>query len=272
MIVDLINRYLTEEGKTFDEAVQWEMQRLAGVMFRRQFIDEREDKPGVLRLSSVGRCARQQAYAFHGIPKNGKEMDSRSKLVFWAGDLTELTVVMLAQLAVKKYGGGFITAVGMNQVSVKFILEDDKIIEGHPDGIFFNQTEKQFYTVSVKSMNRWGYDDFEDGKIDESYIWQENAYMETLGISKTVFIAQNKDTGVMGERVFSRDENVVADIRSKLKVILASTPDSLPERPFFPNDKGFYPWNCLYCSFWKTCHPNAKQVLVGKSYKLKEKK
>jgi hypothetical protein len=94
--------------------------------------------------------------------------------------------------------------------------------------------------------------------------------MEALGLSKCVFVALNKESGVMNERIIEKDPAVVEKIREALKTVLHSTPDNLPEAPYVPNEKGLYPWQCLYCAWWGKCHPTAEKVLVGSSYKLKE--
>jgi hypothetical protein len=264
MIVEKIADYLAGK-KVTDESVRYEVEKIAGAVFKRQFMTDDEPAPkGRIRLSSVGRCQRQTAYAFHGIEKSGKEIDARAKVVFWTGDLTELTVVNLAKLA-----GVNVVATGLQQLKIQLPV-NGSMISGHPDGIVFE--DKGVYLLEVKSMSSFSYKKFEDGVIDETYIAQVNAYMEALGLSRCIFIALNKDSGVLMERVIDKDPNVVNKIRETIKTILHSTPESLPEAPkeYGPDVKGFYAWQCLYCAYWKRCRPNAGLVLEKNRYKLKE--
>src|SRR3990167_3186760 len=100
MIVDKINKYLSEAGKTIEESLRYDVEKLAGAAFQRQFMDsEVYDAKGKLWFSGIGKCVRQQAYKFHGFEKKGKEIDARAKLAFFTGDLVELTIVSLAKLA-----------------------------------------------------------------------------------------------------------------------------------------------------------------------------
>ena len=83
MIVDKINEYLSNNNLLLDEALRYEVEKLAGATFKRQFMDNEErDSKGKIYFSSVGRCSRQVAYQFHGFEKKGKEIDGRAKLIF----------------------------------------------------------------------------------------------------------------------------------------------------------------------------------------------
>jgi hypothetical protein len=266
MIVDKINEYLSKKESVLDESLRYEVERLAGWCFKRQFMtDESPASKGKIRLSSCGKCPRQVAYAFHGIEKKGKESDSRAKIIFWTGDLSELTVTALAKLA-----GCVITGTGLNQITVKLPV-NGSVIEGHPDGILIH--EKELYLLEIKSMSSFSFARFERGELDSGYVAQMNAYMECLGLKKCVMVALNKDNGIMGERVVEKDEAVVEKIRTNLKAVLHSTPETLPPPPaeLNPNADGFFSWVCLYCSYWGHCRPNAEKVLVKNSYKLQEK-
>lgn len=262
MIVDKINKYISSNGKTVNEEICNEVSKLAGWAFKRQFFSNDEPaSKGTIRLSSCGRCPRQIAYAYHGIEKKGKEQDSRSKMVFWLGDLVELTVINLAKAA-----GVNLEFTGLNQITVKFSVNGTEI-EGHPDGICIDEEK---YLLEVKSMTSYGFEKFEAGEIDDGYVAQVNAYMESLGLTWCVFVAINKESGVMHEKILIKDPAIIEKIRKSLVSVLQSTTEKLPEAPYKPNEKGLYPWNCLYCSWWGKCHPTAEKVLIGKSYKLKE--
>ena len=263
MIVDKINAYLTQKNTTLDEALRSEVEKLAGMAFHRQFMQDREDKPGTLRLSSCGKCPRQLAYGYHEYTKIGKEIDSRAKLVFWLGDLAELTVISLAKLA-----GCQLVGTGLNQLTIKIKIGEAEI-EGHPDGLVIDQeADEKIKLLEVKSMNSFAFAEFERGNIEPSYQYQLNGYLHALGLETAVMVALNKDSGVLNERIITKDPKIVEKIKENLTSVLQSTQENLPNRAFTPNDKNFLPWNCLYCGYWGQCYPKAKKVLVGKAYRL----
>lgn len=266
MIVDRINEYLSSKETKLDENLRYEIEKLSGSVFKRQFMtDEKPLEAGKIRLSACGKCVRQQAYTFHAFEKKGKEMDSRAKIIFWTGDLSENTIVGLAKLA-----GVPLLCTGLQQLPVKLPL-GESVIEGHPDGMLLHN--KELFLVEIKSMSSFSFKRFEDGYVDPSYIAQMNAYMECLGLKRCIMVALNKDNGIMQERLIEKDEAVITKIRETLKAVIDSQPNDLPEAPeeYDKDAKGLYPWNCLYCAYWGHCRENAEKVLVRNSYKLKEK-
>jgi hypothetical protein len=268
-IVDKINEFLSSNEGIKNDHLKYEISKLAEWSFQRQFMTEQEDdKPYSLRLSSAGKCPRQLAYGYHGFEKKGKEMDGRGRIVFFQGDMVELMTMALAKIA-----GCKIMATGFNQLSVELPItlgepEEVIYIKGHPDGILIDD---ETYLVECKSMSSYSYDSFEKGDIDDTYLAQINLYMLALNLRKCVIIAINKNNGVMNERIINYDDKIARETKDNLVKVIVSTPEELPKARYEPNDKGFYPWNCLYCSWWGLCHPVAERVLVGSSYKLKEK-
>jgi len=264
MIVDKINQYLYENELIIDEAIYYEIQKIAGATFKRQFMENKEkDGTGKIWFSQVGKCARQLAYQYHGVEKQGKEIDGRAKLIFWTGDLIELTIVGLAQLA-----GVVITGTGLQQIRKEIPINGGSI-SGRPDGVVF--ADDGNYLLEVKSMSSFRFREFEKGIIDETYLAQINIGMHALHLDKCVIVGYNKDNGVMHEIIKEKDENILQQARENVMSVLHSTPESLPEPAYKANDKGHYPWQCLYCAWWGHCRKNAEKVLVGKSYKLREK-
>lgn len=257
MIVDKINGFLMVEGKTIEASILEDVAGLSKGAFRRQF-GVREERAATIRLSSIGRCVRQQAYKLLGFPENGKAIDSRAKVVFFMGDLTELAIIGLA-----KASGCEITATGDKQSPVEI-----EGVKGHPDGILRDSGKS--YLVEVKSMSSFSFKDFERGILDIGYRYQINAYLEALQLEQCVIVALNKDAGVLAEMVISKDPEIVANIKARIAQIRAATKDNLPERPYKPDAKGFYSWVCLYCPYHFTCLPTAEKVLVSNKYKLKE--
>ena len=263
MIVDKIFTYITQKEKTLDESLSSQVGYIAKYAFQRQFMLNSERKGGVLYLSSCGNCQRQQAYKFWDYPVNGKEQDSRSKMVFWLGDLAEFTVIGLAKSA-----GLQVTACGLNQATV-YLRVGDTLIAGHPDGLLLQDGE--IILLEVKSMTTYKYKDFERGEIDEAYLDQTNAYLAALGLRRAIMVALNKESGILNERMIDRDDKRVERIKARLGRVLTSKKEELPKAEYTFGEDGKYPWNCLYCGYWRRCKPNAEQVLVGQKYILKEK-
>jgi len=268
MIVDRIHQYLYENELTLNDGLRYEIEKLAGAAFKRQFMDDEvRDSKGKFWVSSLGKCVRQLAYQFHGIEKAGKEIDGRAKIVFWTGDLIEFTVVGLAKLS-----GVNVIATGLQQMRIELPVTGG-FVSGRPDGLILEN--KITYLLEVKSMSGYGFEKFEHGELEESYKVQVNSEMEALGISKCVFVAVNKESGVMAEVVLDKDEAIVEKARKNIASVLHSTPEKLPDPPEelgFNEKTRFYPWNCLYCAWWKKCRTNAELVLVKNAYKLQEKK
>ena len=262
MLVDKINKYLNSKELTINEYIKYEIEKLAGYTFQRQFMEDNESKSGVLRLSQSGKCARQLAYKYHGFEPKGKEIDGRAKIIFWMGDLVEMIVTELARLA-----GVPLLATGFRQLTVKFPI-DEIVITGHPDGIIMDNGE--LILLEVKSMSDYGFRNFEKGIINEGYIAQTNSYMDVLKIKKCLFVAINKNNGVMEEKLTKYNPKIVKETIKSFRDVINSTKEDLPPRKHNPDKKGKLPWQCLYCSYWGYCRPKAKKVLSGKSYKLFE--
>jgi len=255
MIVDKINAYLSSTGKSVDAALLEETGKLASYAFSRQFGVREERKQSTPYFSSIGKCLRQQAYNILGFEQDGKEIDARSKMVFFMGDVAELAVVQLC-----KQAGIAVEDTGFEQESVEL-----KGMRGRPDGIVAGT-----HVLEVKSMSSFSFRDFEKGELDTGYRYQCNAAMEALKRSHTVIVALNKDAGVLAEMVIEKDPTIVEDIFYRIDTLKKATKESLPARPYAADAKGFYPWQCLYCAFHNVCQPTAEKVLVSGKYKLKE--
>ena len=171
MIVNKINEYLSKNEMNLDEAIQSEVSKMAGYIFKRQFMTERTEGKVNLRLSSAGNCPRQLAYGYHNFGKKGKEIDSRAKVIFWMGDLTEMTIVSLAKLA-----GCNLKHTGLEQTKVEIEVDGIKIA-GHPDGIVDE------HLLEVKSMSSFGFKKFEEGEINDSYLTQVKSFSVIFPIS-----------------------------------------------------------------------------------------
>lgn len=261
MIVDKILAYLDQEEIVMEDWIARQYGYMAEYSMKRQFA-KRVDGPA-LRFSGAGKCARALSYEFHGYDANGKEQNSRSKLVFLYGDLLEALIVSLA-----KASGVQITACGLDQKKISLTV-DGVEINGHPDGLIIGNP---IHTFECKSMSDYGYQEFERGEISKDYLVQVNLGMEAMGLEKCVFVAINKQSGVMGERILTKDAALVKFGVDNLTSVLHSDFMELAPRAYEPTEKGFYPWNCDYCKFHTTCLIEtglAEKVVVKNAYKLK---
>jgi hypothetical protein len=270
MLVDKVLSYLSQKKLTLNEALRYEVENMAGVSFKRQFMSELEPvTKGKIRLSACGKCPRQNAYKFHGIETKGKEIDSRSRIVFFMGDMAEIAVTNIIKLA-----GVSLLATGLSQDEIKFQV-NGSVVTGHPDGYFW--ADDELYLLEVKSMSSFSFERFERGDISDEYIAQINSYMhKRKSCVACCMVALNKDSGVLAEKMIYRDDSVVNKVRQNLLEVLHSTPETLPPPPpeLGPDEKGYFSWKCLYCSARDTCREvgtKTELVLVKKSYKLKVK-
>jgi hypothetical protein len=261
MIANKILSYLADNKKSVDEALLSHVAEAVKLAFKRRFFEEDVfDSKGKLWGSSCGKCVRQNAYNYLGVPKNGRGFDSRAKLVFWAGDIAELTITILAKAA-----GVPITNIGSDQLKASLQV-GDKAIALRPDGLC------EGHLVEIKSMTSYSFERFEKSGPGEEYYAQVQAGMEALNLEKCVFVAYNKESSVLAERIVHKDPEYIKTIRANAERVFASTLETLPERPMKPDDKGFYPWNCIYCDHHKTClvEPGlAELVVVKNAYKMR---
>jgi len=262
MIVERITEYLEGVDRVVSETLLEHVRESCAYAFSRQFM-EREAGDGRLRLSSSGHCLRKLAYALHRFEKKGKEIDARAMVNFFYGDVIELMVVNLALLA-----GCDLRNVGMEQMTVKTVIAGTKI-EGHPDGLYIENGET--YLLEIKSMNDFQFRDFEKGTIESSYLAQVNMYMETLNLTSALFIAVNKQNGVMKEQIVAYSAVLGEQLRHDLESVLISTPDNLPERLCAAGLSGKLPWQATYCPYWGHCFPEAERVVEKGRYALRIK-
>lgn len=263
MIVDKIGKYLSSSNLKLQEHIASKIGQLAFFAFKKQFMEEEEERKGSLWLSQAGKCPRQLAYKYHGFEKLGKEIDARAKVVFFQGDLIEIMVLQLAKLA-----GCNISATGMDQMVVAIDINGVEV-KGHPDGLLLE--EGKVYLVECKSMPSYGFKRFEEGNIDAQYLAQTQMYQYASKIPRTVFVVLNKDNGLLNERVISFDPTISGKSIEGFKKVLNSTPEKLPERMHMPDEKRYYPWQCVYCAYHLLCLPNAEKTVVDGRYMLRRK-
>ena len=56
--------------------------------------------PGLVRMSSLGKCARALGYKMRNVPADGRTIDARARATFAFGDIIELLLLYLLLLLV----------------------------------------------------------------------------------------------------------------------------------------------------------------------------
>ena len=260
------------------------------------------DSGPVLRLSALGKCRRALSYAHHGTPPNGREIDARARTVFALGDMTEAFLVTALDQALEQQAddhGWILDYTGDNQQAVELevylpTLDKTLVIPGHPDGTLRHPDIEDRIVLEVKSTSSYGFSRWQkalkDGEDpwgpEESYYWQLQAYIHAMGAEHAYVLALCKDSGATcGWRV-ERDDDFMRWLVTHLEAALG--PDNprfverrLPDGSYLkPVEKfskrdgktplkghGQLPWQCRYCSHYKSCYGNNLEERVEKDYR-----
>lgn len=229
-----------------------------------------------IRPSNAGKCARAIAYQLH-FPEKLSPLSARARLVFRLGDTIEAE---LKELLLANPPEGVEFSFPEPQEIVKLKIGDNEVeveIIGAIDGRCKVNGEE--YLVEIKSSSDYGFKKTLKGDLDYSYACQAIAYQRATGVHKTLFLYYNKNTSHLQELVLNYDEKIWKEIEARFLKVLASTPESLPEREYGPNAKGKLSWVCTYCAACQLCWPNAEiefdknnkpQVIVATTKKENE--
>ena len=244
-ILELLDLNKDMEGLNLDKLLD-EMGEEFKYGVTRQVFTKKVTRP-TLRLSSLGKCIRQQAYTVldYPVPK----LTPRAKMTFLFGDMIEALITCLAKSA------------GVNlhseQKEVKFAG-----VTGHIDGIINDDT-----LFECKSMSQFGYEKFlREGISDDSgYISQCQSYMQALGLKQACLVAVNKNTGHIAEQLIYPDQTYLNMLENNVNIIkdLQNNRISLEDiGRIDPIDETFYrkktgnkklSWICSYCNYLEYC-------------------
>ena len=215
----------------------------------------RESGGPTLRLSALGKPARQLWYTDKGYDKEALTGDKLLKFLY--GDIIEEILLTVAKLS------GHSVTSEQKKVKVAGITGHmDAVIDGH--------------VVDVKSASPFAFKKFEKATlaVDDpfGYMQQISAYSEAVPENKGVaFWAMNKVNGDL--TLYQPSAAMLPDTQERvdeLKVALAS--DTPPERCYEPetdhktgNEKlGI---GCVFCDFKKVCWADANEGEGLKGYK-----
>jgi hypothetical protein len=208
--------------------------------FKKQFNHPQKKNPAP-SMSSLGKCARMLAFKYHGYP--GVPLTAKLKLTFFYGDLIEAAVVAIAQ------------ASGWEIKDMQRFVSVDEI-GGHIDGMPAENT-----VFDVKSMSAASFEITKrSGGVgdDFGYLTQISLYRAGLQVDEAFFLCVNKNTGEIAVWEAPNTPDLVELAKAKYNLVMASTPDRLPARPYQPvNDKKTgklcLPMQCKFCDFRLLC-------------------
>ncbi len=250
-----------EEGVGYDEDYREYGAEHARVL-RARLAPHGEDRPGRLRLSSIGKpCVRELWYGVHA-HLHREPLRPATRLKFLYGDLVETLLLELARRSGHMVEG-----------------EQDEIlvngIKGHRDCIIDGML------VDVKSASSYSFAKFKDGLRSEDdafgYLTQLGSYL--LGSrddprvtykDEAAFLVIDKVTGslVLDIHTFTEEDYVqLSDtIKTRRKELAQGAP--LPERGFVstPEGKGGNRKlcvNCSYCDFKAHCWPELRTFMYA---------
>jgi hypothetical protein len=210
------------------------------------------------------------AYGYHGIPEDGKKIDSRAMITFLNGDMIETLVAVLMQLAGIEVEHSCLDG----QANIELKLQGGIVVPGHPDGILPVQPGvKQRTLLEVKSASDYAFrNHFSKGHIDDGYMLQHQTYLRALKLKHGVFVAISKNAGELVEVWTEYDPDFAKWAARNHLTAAHSTPDKLPPR-YSDGDaygaipdkkqKGRYRLGalCTYCAWRDTCWPGLEMEL-----------
>jgi hypothetical protein len=261
--------YLESQGKTLNQSLLEEASKRLTAAFKRQLMEDRENQPGKLRMSSGGQCVRKQWYAYKG--EKGEDLSGRTINTFLTGDLLEVGLSVLGRLAGWQLMG---KPDGEDEVALKDLPD----IKGHPDDILFVPEENKYYLIEYKTMSEYSYRKFEKEGLDDAwgYQTQSSLYCEAMGIEEYILVAQCKNTGHICDRIYRKDDLSIGAAKGRWVVIKGS--EDAPAREHSPEPEFKYNRStkmydptgrlvlgiqCQYCSFKTQCYPEAVMELKG---------
>lgn len=297
IVADQIIAYLESEHKDLNAAVLSGMMAAFERTVTRQLMQPRMNRAGYESTTTYTHpCARKARYAYQGV--SGEPVTSRALLKFLLGDLVELAVVGLAQLAGVQ--------LSMNNKDLSITGRDGKAINVHPDGhIVAGSTQYNFECKScdTHTFERWleqGGPGNDWGYLTQTAVevaaWREAGYP----VNETVFVAVSTGSrqGSIAEWIIPYRGDLLQQWHDRRQLALgeADLPipfQAAPEMEFIkgklidvdamahgepvprtnkngdvygwdcPTGRTILPLTCSYCAYKGTCWPGAHMEVQG---------
>ena len=212
----------------------------------RENILEREEKGATLRMSAIGKGARQLWYQSQDTEEDFK-LQPHTRLLFMYGHLIEELLLMLVRLSGHKVENEQ-RKVTVEGVSGSMDCTIDDVL------------------IDVKSASPYGFQKFRDNTVewDDSfgYVDQLKGYGHALGVEEGGWLAMDKSSGQLALAMIDLTEGRPVTERIKyLKEVVAS--DTPPERCYEPVPEGKsgnmkINKKCNFCPYKKTCFPDLR--------------
>lgn len=221
-----------------------------------------QEPRGNLRLSSLGRPARQLWYQYND-PEGQEELSAEALGTFFYGDLLEALLLSLVKASGHKIEG-------LQQTL------DVYGVPGHGDAIIDGMV------VDIKSASTYGFEKFKRHKLKEDdpfhYISQLSSYLagykddnRVLNKDTAAFLVIEKQRFKLCLDVYNLKEEVdkKAEEVAKAKEVVAGP---MPERCYEPEPEGKSGnmklcTACSYCGWRKKCWPEARTFLYSTGLK-----
>lgn len=250
-LVEDIERVLVEGVEEVPEELIAKYQEIFGQMLRSRFLT-REPK-ATLRMSNAGKpCSRQTYYEINN-HEDAEPLTASTYNKFALGDLTEIHLLFLCELAGHKVEG-------------TQDVQDIEGIKGHRDCVIDG------VVIDAKSASSFSFKKFKEGRLAEDdafgYIDQIGSYLYAAQDDPIVtvkdragFLVMDKTLGHICLDIHMKtDKDYSEFMKGKKEQMDAPEP---PERAFDPEPEGKsgnmkLGTNCSYCSFKKKCFPTLR--------------
>lgn len=270
MIIDYIHRYLAGSRAMNEEVLAEAGKRFISVTHR-QFMQEKAGSTGSYHPSAATKCPRANYGQMIGAP--AEPFDPRTLIKFWTGDLLELGVLALAQLAFQ----GTPHSIGQNNAKVDVPLGTKKESRaGYIDGLLnFNHdwhrqqygvdlavglkpvpVKDEYLILEVKSMDEYPFELFACqgsgcrhrhtgctrslvtgtmGPDDTfGYRGQTTVYQRALEVRRFIMVAVKKGTGELAEHIGVYEREYAVRADAIYDQVMSSVATGLP--PSVPDD------------------------------------
>ena len=249
---------LMVQGKSISEEDADKFGKSVAETIKTKLSPESRQKKGTLRMSNVGKPARQLWYEVN-MPEKAEQLHANAYMKFLVGDLLEEVILFLAEQSGHKVEG--------QQQEVEL-----NGVKGHIDSLIDGTL------VDVKSASPYSFKKFEDGLTADKdafgYRGQIQGYLEALQddpklVSKDrgAFLAVQKVTGDLALDVHEKSHAPIGDIIEYKKQVVAQ-PEPPEEKCYEPEPMGKsgnmkLGIQCSYCPFKKECWPEMRIFLYS---------